>query len=201
MVTLYHAEKSRSSRFIWLLEEIGEPYRIERVALRNRDGAAGLKANDYKRVQPHAKVPAIDHDGVIVFESAAVALYLGDAFPKANVAPKIGDPKRGAYVTWLAYYAGVMEPAFVGKALGFTTTNSTTGWASTDDVLAYVTDTLERGPYLLGESFSTADVLFGSTFALFKGSPLIPANETISAYIDRVAARPAYKRGAEKDAG
>src|SRR2546429_285396 len=103
--------------------------------------------------------------------------------------------------TWLAYYAGVMEPAFVGKALGFTTTNSTTGWAKTEDVLAYVTAALSRAPYLAGESFTTADVLFGSTFALFRGSPLMPASDVIKAYVDRLIERPAYKRAAERDAG
>jgi glutathione S-transferase len=133
MITLYHAPKTRSSRFIWLLEEIGAPYEVKTIAIRRGDGSGGDE--DYKKIHPHGKVPAIQHDGGVVFESAAIALYLGDAFPKAMLAPHIGDPQRGAYVTWLAYYAGVMEPAFVGKALGFTTTNGTTGWAPTEDIL------------------------------------------------------------------
>ena len=198
MVTLYHLPKSRSSRFVWLLEEIGEPYEVKLVTPRRREDGSLEKDPDYRRIHPHGKVPAIVHDGVTVFESAAIALYLGDAFPRANVGVAIGDPRRGPYLTWLAYYAGVLEPAFVGKALGFTTTNSTTGWAPTDDILAYVSATLERGPFLLGEQFSTADVLFGSTFALFKGSPLLPHDDAIAAYIDRVSQRPAYHRATAK---
>ncbi len=201
MITLYHSPKTRASRFLWLLEEIGEPYEVKRAAMRSREGVDPAEAAAYRLIHPHGKVPAITDDGVPIFESAAIALYLGDAFPRAGLAPPIGDKKRGPYVTWLAYYAGVMEPAFVGKALGFTTTNGTTGWASTDDVLAYVIDTLKRGPYLLGDRFSTADVLFGSTFALFKGSPLLPKNESIDAYVASLVERPAYKRGAAKDAG
>ena len=199
MITLYHAPKSRASRFLWLLEEIGEPYEVTQVSLKRRDGSGGPPDPSYKRIHPHAKVPALVHDGAIVFESSAIALYLTDLFPKANVGIPIGHPKRGPYLTWLAYYTGVMEPAFVGKALGFTTTNSTTGWAPTEDILAYVTDVLSRGPYLLGEQFTAADVLIGSTFALFKGSPLLPANATIDAYIARLVSRPAYERGAAKD--
>jgi glutathione S-transferase len=199
MITLYHAPTSRSSRFLWLLEEIGEPYEVKLVSLRRRDGTGEPAPPAYRKIHPHGKVPAIAHDGAIVFESAAIALYLGDAFPRAKVGVPIGDAKRGPYVTWLAYYTGVMEPAFVGKALGFTTINSTTGWAAPEDVIAHVVDALSRGPYLLGEQFTTADVLFGSTFALFKGSPLLPPNDTILAYVDRVVKRPAFLRAAAKD--
>ena len=204
MITLYHAPKSRSSRFVWLLEELGEPYELKPVLIRR---AAGGQADqpeqgaDYRRIHPHGKVPAIVHNGVPVFESAAIAVYLGDAFPRAGLGVPIGDPKRGPYLTWHAYYAGVMEPAFVGKALGFTTTNSTTGWAPTEEILAYVTASLGKGPFLLGEQFTTADILFGSTFALFQNSPLMPANDVIHAYIERIKKRPAYERAAKKDDG
>jgi len=199
MITLYHAPSSRSSRFVWLLEEIGQPYATKIVSIRRREGGSDQDPA-YRQIHPHGKVPAIDHDGVIVFESSAIALYLADAFPAAGLGPKIGDPKRGPFVTWLAYYAGVMEPAFVSKALGFATTNSTTGWAPTEEVVAYVGGQLRRGPYLLGEAFSTADILFGSTFALFKGSPLMPPDATIDAYVERVTSRPACQRAAAKDA-
>lgn len=200
MITLYHAPKSRSSRFIWLLEELGQPYEIRLVKLRGREGGDEPDAS-YRKIHPHGKVPAVVHDGVAVFESAAIALYLSDAFPDAKLGPKIGDKARGPFLTWLAYYTGVMEPAFVGKALGFTTTNSTTGWASTDDVLGYLSGQLARTPYLLGDAFSAADILYGSTFALFKGSPLLPADPVITAYVDRVTARPAYARAGAKDEG
>lgn len=199
MLKLYHAPSSRSSRFIWLLEEIGQPYSIEVVSIRRRDGS-GQQDPAYRRIHPHGKVPALEHDGSIVFESAAIALYLADAFPEARVGPRIGEPTRGAFVTWLAYYAGVVEPAFVTKALGFATTNSTTGWAETEEIMAYIDGELARGPYLLGDAFSTADILFGSTFALFKGSPLMPDSAVRNAYIARLVSRPAFVRATEKDA-
>ncbi len=200
MLTLHHAPKTRSSRFIWMLEEIGQPYEISLVSIRGREGADKQDAS-YRKIHPHGKVPALVHDGVVVFESAAIALYLSDAFPDAKLGPRIGDKARGPFLTALAYYTGVMEPAFVGKALGFTTTNSTTGWAATDDILAYIGGQLARTPYLLGDTFTAADILYGSTFALFKGSPMMPADAAISAYIERVTARPAFVRALAKDAG
>ena len=80
-----------------------------------------------------------------------------------------------------------------------TFTNSTTGWAPTDEILAYVTDQLRGGPFLLGDAFSTADVLLGSTFALFRNSPLMPSNATLDGYIERIVARPAYQRAFAQD--
>lgn len=197
MLTLFHAPKTRSSRFIWLLEEIGEPYHVQTVSLRGRDGPEPDPQNPH----PHGKVPAIIHDGELVYESAAIALYLGDAFPKADLAPPITDHKRGRYLTWLAYYAGVMEPAFVSKALKFPEPNSTMGWAAAEDVMAVITEALEKSPYLIGDKFTTADILFGSSFLLFMGSPLLPATPLLTEYCERVKARPAWARALAKDNG
>src|SRR5690606_29280022 len=84
MIVLYHAPRSRSSRFIWLLEELGAPYRIEPVSIRRGDGSGAL---DTKNPHPHGKVPVVVHDGATIFESIAIALYLTDAFPDANLGP------------------------------------------------------------------------------------------------------------------
>jgi glutathione S-transferase len=205
MLTLYHAPLSRSSRIVWLLEELGVDYEIKQVEIRRRNPSAEgpdagmVGARDPANVHPHGKVPAIVHDGVTVFESAAIILYLTDAFPGAGIGPAVGDRLRGPYVSWLAYYAGVIEPAFTSEFFGFKTTNSTTGWAPIAEVMAFISQTLEKGPYILGASFSGADVLLGSTFALFLGSPLMPRTELLGAYVDRLTSRPAYRRASAKD--
>ena len=112
MITLYHRPKTRSSRFIFLLEELGAPYEIRPVTLASADGSS---AADPANPHPHGKVPAISDDGVTVIESAAITLYLTDKFPKNGIGPAIGDPARGPYLTWLAYYAGVLEPASASR--------------------------------------------------------------------------------------
>jgi glutathione S-transferase len=126
---------------------------------------------------------------------------LTDAFPENGIGPVVGDTKRGAYLTWLAYYAGVLEPAFTSKFMKIDVPRGTAGWVGVDEAMAHVGATLAAGPFLLGERFSAADVLYGSTFALFLGSPMLPESSVLRAYVDRCTARPAYRRAAAKDAG
>jgi len=198
MITLYHRPKTRSSRFLFLLEELAVPYEIQVVTTRSRDGSGAI---DPKNPHPHGKVPAIRDDGILVFESIAIALYLTDKFADRGLGPVNGDPKRGAYLSWLAYYAGVIEPAFVSKFMNMDVPVGTAGWVPVDQVMPFVLKTLSAGPYILGEKFSAADVLYGTTFAMFSGSPLLPKDPTLDAYVKRCIERPAYKRSVEKDAG
>jgi len=198
MITLYHAPRTRSARFIFLLEELGAPYQIHQVGLRRGDGSGAL---DPANPHPHGKVPAIMDDGVLVFESAAIALYLTDKFPSAGIGPQIGDPRRGAYLTWLAYYAGVMEPAWMSLFMKWDVPRGTAGWVKADEVMEFVTATLKKGPYLLGEQFSAADILVGTTFAMFLGGPMMPKTELLEGYVKRVTERPAHARAKAKENG
>ena len=196
MITLYHAPRSRSSRFIFLLEELGAPYEIAKVNIRRGDGSGAL---DNGNPHPHGKVPAIRDGEAIVYESAAIALYLTDKFPAAGIGPVVGDSSRGAYLTWLAYYAGVMEPAWMSAFRNWDVPRGTAGWVKTDEVMELVNTTLSKHPYILGDKFSAADVLIGTTFQLFMGSPLLPKTDLLETYVQRVVGRPAYARAAGKD--
>ena len=196
MITLFHAPRSRSSRFLFLLEELGAPYEIKLVSIRRGDGSG---AADPANPHPHGKVPAIRDGETLVFESAAVALYLTDKFPANGIGPLVGDPLRGAYLTWLAYYAGEMEPAWVSKFMQVEPPRGTAGWVATNEVMDFVNATLSKGPYLLGAQFSAADILVGTTFQLFMGSPLLPRTDLLEAYVKRVTERPAYARSQARD--
>ena len=196
MITLFHRPKTRSDRFVFLLEELGVPYGIHVVA------TPGDGKKDPANPHPHAKVPAIldGDDGTVVFESAAIALYLTDKFPKAGLGPVVGDKTRGAYVTWLAYYAGVLEPAFISKFVNAAVPRPMAGWVEVEEAMAHVVAALSKGPYLLGETFSAADVLYGTTFAMFGQSPLMPKSQLVTDYAQRVTGRPAAARAAAKSA-
>ncbi|HTQ14372.1 MAG TPA: glutathione S-transferase family protein [Rhizomicrobium sp.] len=196
MITLYHRPKSRSTRFLWLLEELGAPYRIQEVTTRTREGGAPDPANPH----PHGKVPAISDDGEVVWESPAIALYLTDRYPTAGIGPAIGDPKRGAYVSWLVYYGSVLEPALMSKFMNTPVPVGTAGWVELDGVMAHIVKTLSAGPYLLGDKFSAADILYATTFAMFGAMPIFPKSPVIDAYVKRCLERPAYKRAQEKEA-
>jgi glutathione S-transferase len=196
MITLYHAPRSRSSRFIFLLEELGAPYEIKPVTIRRGDGSGAL---DPANPHPHGKVPAIRDGETLVFESAAVALYLTDKFPAGGIGPLVGDPLRGAYLTWLAYYTGTMEPAWMSAFMKWDIPRGTAGWVATGEVMDFVNAALAKGPYLLGAQFSAADILVGTTFKLFMGSPLLPRTDLLEAYVTRVTGRPAYARSQARD--
>ena len=197
MITLYHRPKTRSSRFLFLLEELEAPYQIQIVTTRTREGGAIDPANPH----PHGKVPAIADDGDIVFESPAIALYLTDKFPKNRVGPLLGEPLRGPYLSWLAYYGGEFEPSVMSKFLKVDVPRGTAGWVALEEMMPVLIARLERGPYLLGESFSAVDVLFGTTFALFAQSELMPKSPALDAYVQRIVTRPAFARGMARDNG
>lgn len=195
MITLFHRARTRSTRFIFLLEELGAEYEIHRVTTRTREGGAIDPANPH----PHGKVPAIKDDGVLVFESTAIALYLTDKFPARGLGPLVGEPERGAYLSWLAYYTGVLEPAFLCKFINVEVPRSTAGWVSVEEAMPTLLKALAPGPYFLGERFTALDVLYGTTFAMFADSPLLPPSPVLAAYAQRVVARPAFARAQQLD--
>lgn len=198
MITLFHAPRSRSSRMIFLLEEIEVPYEIKQVEIRRRDGSG---SRDPANPHPHGKVPAIRDGNTLVYESTAIALYLTDQYPKKHVGPLLGEPERGAYLTWLAYYSGVFEPAITSKFMQLEVPRGTAGWVSVDEVMPLVLSALSGGPYLLGSQFSALDVLFGPAFALFAQSPLLPKSPLLDDYVNRVISRPAFHRAQARELG
>ena len=198
MIRLYHAPRSRSFRILWLLEEIGAPYELKPVSIRRGDGSG---ARDSENPHPHGKVPAIVHDGGAVFETTAIALYLTDAFADAGLGPKIAEPSRGAYVTWLSYYSGEFEPSLTAKFLKLQHIYGTFGWGPFEEVLDHLNRTLEAQPYFLGERFSAVDIVFGGSLPLLMSRGIVPETETLRNYTARITARPAFARAQAKDGG
>lgn len=198
MLTLYHAPMSRSGNVIWLLEEIGAPYEIKIVGIRRGDGTGG---RDLANTHPHGKVPALVHDGQTVFEIAAITLYLTDLFPEAKLAPRVGDPKRGEYLSWLAYRPGVLEPSILMRRFKVPHVHGTMGWPPAEDVEAFLDATLSKRKYLLGDEFSAADITVGGTVSFLMQMKLLNETPALKDYAARLSERPAVKRAMAKDAG
>ncbi|OJU17952.1 MAG: glutathione S-transferase [Sphingomonas sp. 66-10] len=194
MITLYHAPQTRSSRMIWLLEELGVPYEIRPVSIFRP--MTGEGSGDAANPHPDKKVPAIDHDGVVVAESLAIVLYLLDAFPEAGLAPVQGDPRRGDYLTWTAWYVAELEPALFAGLAG-EIAGAPMKQRGHDAVVQRLRTALARGPYVMGNRFPGADFLISSALAF--GRHAFPADETIDAYIERCRTRPAAIRGVALD--
>jgi glutathione S-transferase len=195
VLTLFHAPQSRSSRFIWLLEELGADYQIRYVDIPRLDGSG---AADPSNPHPDKKVPALEHAGAIVSESAAVALYLTDLHPEAGMGPVVGDARRGAYLTWLAYYAGVIEPVVTIEVakLGDHPVLART-FRGLKEMNDRVRKALERGPHLLGDAFSAADLVVGSLGQFAR--EMLPAGDPVDAWLARLNRRPALARALAKD--
>ncbi len=191
MITLFHHPNTRSTRFIFLLEELEAPYQLQTVTIRRSDGTGEV---DPANPHPHGKVPDISDDGIIVFESPAIALYLTDRFPKNHLGPLVGEPGRGAYLSWLSYYTGVLEPAFMSRFMKVEVPRGTAGWVAVEEAMDAVIARLSQGSYLLGDEFSAADVLYGTTFAMFGQSPMMPKSTIVEDYVKRIVARPAFVR-------
>ena len=199
MLTLIHAPRSRSSGFLWLLEEAGAPYEIQYVSIRRGDGSG---ERDPANPHPHGKVPVLKDGSTIVFEQTAIALYVADKFPKARLGPPVGDAARGPFLTMLSYYSGVIEPAFTSKFMNITVPRGTAGWVSSDEAMDFINARLAAQPYIAGQQFTAADVLYAGAFALFLSSPLLADKKTraLEEYVARCVARPARGRAQAKDA-
>ncbi len=192
MLTLFHAPRSRSSRIIWLLEELGVPYQLRYVTIRYSDGSG--EGPDAANPHPDKKVPALLDDDVLVTESAAVATYLADQADGAGLAPWIGDGDRGRYLTWLSWIEGEFGPA-IGARLGAAAGETPSAFVA---ALARVERALAEGPWLLGERFSAADVMMGGTLGW--AHRLMPSDGVIPAYLARLTQRPAFHRAMARDA-
>jgi len=196
-VTLFHAPQSRSAGALVLLEELGADYELHVLDLKKGE----QRQPAYLAVNPMGKVPAIRHDGALVTEQGAVYAYLADLYPEAGITPAIGDPLRGPYLRWLFYYGSSFEPALIDRSLKREPAPaSTSPYGDYETMLKTLTDQLAKGPYLLGDRFTAADVLWGTALRWTTMFKLVPETPVVAAYIARATARPAFARAAKIDA-
>ena len=198
MMKLYWSPRSRSFSGLWLMEETGQPY--ERVLTDISTGAQ--KTPEFLAVNPMGKVPALKDGDVSIAEASAICAYVADRYPEAKLAPPIGDPRRGKYLQWLFFSPGCIEPAIIQIFTKIDVPTSTAAWGSATQVFDVLDAALEKGPFLLGDTFSAADIMIGSglNFAirLFK---MVPSRPSFDRYIDAFSARPAFQRATVIAAG
>nr|WP_294507930.1 glutathione S-transferase family protein [uncultured Rhodopila sp.] len=196
-IILFHAPQSRSTGTLVLLEELGAPYELRLLNMK----AGENRQPAYLAVNPMGKVPAILHNGALVTEQIAISIYLADLFPAAALAPGLDDPRRGPYLRWMAFYAGSFEPAAVDRAMKREPgPQAMSPYGSFDAVLATLAAELQAGPYIIGEQFSAADVLWGGALQWMTMFGIVPATPEIQAYIERTTTRPAAVRARQRDA-
>ena len=196
-LVFYTNPQSRGRIVRWMLEEVGQPYRTEVLGY-----ADSMKAPAYLAINPMGKVPAIKHGDTVVTEAGAICAYLADAFPERGLAPPLGDPRRGPYFRWMFFAAGPLEAAVTDKSLGVQVPAERkvmVGYGDFDDAINGAEHALKAGDYILGDTFSAADVYFGSAIGFFLQFGSIEPRPVFTAYAERLQNRPAAIRAREID--
>ena len=148
------------------------------------------------------KVPAIRHGDMVVTEAAAICAYLADAFPEARLAPPPGDRLRGAYYRWLFYGAGPLEAAWTNKAMGFVVPperERMAGYGRFETVVDVLEQAFSRADYVVGDSFTAADVYLGSGLGFGMQFGMVEKRPAFERYCQRLNARRAALRAKEID--
>jgi len=198
MLKLYHSPQSRSTRPRWLLEEIGAPFEVVKLDLSKQEH----KTPQYMKIHPHGAVPALLDGDLVLIESAAICAYLADKFPAAHLAPAVGTPERGRYYQWMFYAMATLEPPILQVFMNTvrlpeaerSAQIAEQGRRAFADVAAVLSNALASKPFLLGEQFSAADVMIGSTLAWAQFMGLLEGHPTLIEYVQRLSSRPAFQR-------
>jgi glutathione S-transferase len=189
-IVLYHHPYSRASATVWMLEEVGVEYELRWVDLM----AGEHKSPEILALNPMGKLPTLIDGDLVMTENAAIGLYLADRYAYGRLSPKLDDPARGTYLRWSLFSPSVIEPGSMAKAAGWQAKEGQVGWGSYDAMITAMESAVSKGDYILGDTFSMADVIFGGTLRYMLRFEMIEARPAFTAYAERVGKRPALER-------
>lgn len=195
---LFWAPQTRSQRAIWMLEEAGVEYEMERIELSSPERADSA---EFLNASPMGKVPAILDGDAAMSESAAICIYVADRYGAGTLAPVFDDPLRGKFLYWTMYTPAVVEPAMSEKFNKIEGNRHRSGWGDFDLMINTWDEALEGRDWIVGNQFTAADVMLGSSAIFLRMFEMLPASRNLDAYADRCLARPANQRAIEKGAG
>lgn len=197
MITFYHSPNSRSTSVLALLHALGalEKVEIRAVSIPRQDGSGG---RDPANPHPEGKVPYLTIGDDWLRERGAIFTYLTEAFPEAGLAPLPGQPGRGQFLSWMAYYQGVVEPVLVGQFVGVNHPAWRATFRGLEELHNALAQVLSRQPYLLGAKWSAADLLMASPFLWFPD--FTPDQPAIRDWVARCGAHPSVVWAKEADA-
>lgn len=195
-IVLYHHPYTRAANVLWMLEELGVEHELRYVELQTGEH----KAREMLALNPMGKLPVLVDDGVVVTESAAIALYLADRYAPGRLAPALDSPLRGTYLRWSLFAPSVIEPGLMAKSAGWDVKTSAAGWGEHESMVAAMEQALDGGDYVLGDTFSMADVIFGGTVRFMLRFKMLDAKPAFVSYAERLSARPASQRAEARNA-
>jgi len=189
-ITLFHHPFTRAATGVWMLEEIGQPYTIEHVDVMRGEH----KQPRFMGKNPMGKLPILQDGDVVVSETSAIGMYLADRYAAGTLAPALDDPRRGRYLRACVVGASVIEPAAMAKGAKWEYQASNAGFGTFEDMIAMVHELIGEGPFILGEQFTMADVIFGATVRYMTSFKMMEADAIVTFYLERINARPANAR-------
>lgn len=200
MITVHHLNNSRSQRILWLLEELGAPYEIVRY---QRDATTNLAPPELKKAHPLGKSPVINDGDVTLAESGAIVDYLVRKHGGGKLSPTVGTAEHEAYLEWLHYAEG---SAMLPLMLQLYVMRLGEGGAplkdridsENDNHLGYINQALEGRDFIMGSQMTGADVQLSFVGEVARAFGRLAKFPNIAAWVDRLHARPAFKRALEK---
>lgn len=196
MVTVYYHPFTRAAGTLWMLEEIGIDHELRFVDLMKGEH----KTPEIVALNPMGKLPIVTDGDLVVTESAAIALYLADRYAPGKLAPALDDPARGTYYRWILFAPSVIEPGASGHAAKWEFSESRVGWGNYDTMLSAMETAVADKQFILGDTFSMADVVFGGTLRFMLQFEMIEPRPVFKAYVDRLSERPALQRADARNA-
>ena len=215
MIVVHHLNNSRSQRVLWLLEELGIPYEIKRY---QRDAKTMLAPPELRAVHPLGKSPVIQDDGATLAECGAILEYLVERHGNGRLIPAAGAPERLRYTYWMHFAEGSAMPPLllklvfnriekgpmpffvrpVARAIA-QRAKSTFIQPNIDRNLDFIEGELAKSDWFAGAEFSAADIQmsFPLEAARARGG-LDERRPRLMAFLERIHARPAYRRAVEK---
>jgi glutathione S-transferase len=194
---IFHAPNTRSVRIIWLFEELGLPYELERFTL----GDPAMRTPEYRRVHPMGRVPALQDGEVTIYESGAIVQYVLARYGNGRLAPDVSSPEFPTYLQWLHYAEGMLMPQVnvivVETRFLPPEKRSPENLARATKLLTRMLEPVDAAlagrEYLAGE-FSGADIMTGQAcvVAARLGADLSD-KPNVAAYVERLKSRPALQ--------
>lgn len=195
---LYYCPKTRATRPRWMLEEMGVPYELAYINLKQGD----QKKPEFHKVNPMGGVPALEDGPVKMFESAAIVMYLADQYGKGQFAPETNSTDRASYYQWMFFSMTSLDVPIVQyfyhtqlyaeeKRVAATASDAKANFQKAAQVLSQHLETRE---FMVGKSFSAADIMVGSNLLFAKGLGLLEEYPGLKKYLEKLVSRPAFKR-------
>ena len=184
---LYHHPYSRAASVLWMLEELALPYRLQYVDMNSSEQSS----EEYRTKNPMGKLPTLVDGKTTVTETAAIGMYLADRYAYGTLCPKIDDPRRATYLRWICFAPTVIEPGCYAHSAKWDYRPGSAGWGTYDNMLTSIEEAIKDGPWILGDTFSMADIIFGGTVRFMLQFKMLDPRDSFASYAERLSARPA----------